>query len=104
MLLFSLHGKTGPVSTDHQNLPGGSTPLTGYEGRIRANRTHIYAKAETAKGGIQKAQAAKQNSKTRLPITPEIMRQLCTFWASKAQDPDTVMLWAVCCICFFWIF
>ena len=100
MLFLSLHGKTGPVSTDHQNLPGWSAPFTDYEGY----GTHTHAKAETAKGEIQKAQAVKQDSKTRLPITPEIMRQLCTLWASKAQDPDTVMLWAVCCICCFWIF
>ena len=37
----------------------------------------------------------------RLPITPVILRGLKSVWQRRASDPDTVMLWAACCLGFF---
>ena len=39
--------------------------------------------------------------KTRLPITPNILRQLKAVWDKEASDPDTTMIWAACCLGFF---
>ena len=37
----------------------------------------------------------------RLPIMPVILRGLKSVWQRRASDPDTVMLWAACCLGFF---
>ena len=37
----------------------------------------------------------------RLPITPEILREIHSVWALAANNPDTHLLWAVCCLAFF---
>ena len=39
--------------------------------------------------------------RTRLPITPPIVRQMKEVWLSTAACPDTNMVWAACCIAFF---
>ena len=39
--------------------------------------------------------------KPRLPITPEILRQLNNQWAPHARETDYKMLWAACCVGFF---
>ena len=39
--------------------------------------------------------------KTRLPITPNILRQLKAVWDKEASDPDITMIWAACCLGFF---
>ena len=50
--------------------------------------------------GIRK-QAASAPAGPRLPITPDILRLLHSYWSQQAQDPDTIMLWAACCVGFF---
>ena len=37
----------------------------------------------------------------RLPITPEILREMHRVWALAANNPDTHLLWAACCLAFF---
>ena len=43
----------------------------------------------------------KPPTRTRLPITPAILRALKTQWAQHARDVNYVMLWAACCVGFF---
>ena len=37
----------------------------------------------------------------RLPITPAILHKLSYVWSESAADPDTKLIWAACCLCFF---
>ena len=41
------------------------------------------------------------SSRTRLPITPELLWQLRSVWATWPQRRDASMLWAAACMCFF---
>ena len=38
----------------------------------------------------------------RLPITPSILTKLKTVWNPLAKDPNIIMVWAACCLGFFW--
>ena len=49
--------------------------------------------------GLKREQAG-QPSKPRLPITPAILRQIHKNFKDSC-DWDTIMLWAVMCLCFF---
>ena len=40
----------------------------------------------------------------KLPITPSILRQLKSLWKPHATEYKFIMLWAVCCTCFFGFF
>ena len=40
-------------------------------------------------------------ARTRLPVTPAILRALKAQWASHASETDYIMLWAACCVGFF---
>ena len=40
----------------------------------------------------------------KLPITPSIVRQLKSLWKPHATQYKFIMLWAVCCTCFFGFF
>jgi hypothetical protein len=52
--------------------------------------------------GIKRSEVAGGTpKKIRLPITPDILRKLKVVWDKKAADPDTVMIWAACCLGFF---
>ena len=52
--------------------------------------------------GIKRTQAEEgKGSRERLPITMEIMRKLKQVWDKRAQQWDTRMIWAACCLCFF---
>ena len=53
--------------------------------------------------GIKSDQAKKQPQpkRSRLPITPPILRRLRRVWDSDSQNWDNVMIWAACCTCFF---
>ena len=56
-------------------------------------------------GGVKRAQAEEGRSgRTRLPITPEILRKVKRVWADATEGRicrDTRMVWAACCLCFF---
>ena len=56
--------------------------------------------------GIQRVYSQHQPaaSKIRLPITPSILSRIHHFWSSSAADPETIMLWAAACTCFFGFF
>ena len=43
-------------------------------------------------------------SHLRLPITPDLMRHLFETWSQTPPSTrnDTEMLWAACCVAFFW--
>lgn len=56
------------------------------------------------KRGIRKEKATSHRQKPRLPITPDILRQIKALWSAKPIQPDTVMLWAASCLCFFGFF
>ena len=50
--------------------------------------------------GIKRDQAEKgQASRTRLPVTPSILRKLRRVWTDDGWD--TRMVWAACCLCYF---
>ena len=52
--------------------------------------------------GIKRFQAQSMTGgRTRLPITPPIMRQMKEVWLSTAMGSETKMVWAACCIAFF---
>ena len=48
--------------------------------------------------GIKRSQAPSSSSRTRLPITPEILRLIHSHLPSS---PDSCMIWAACCLGFF---
>ena len=52
--------------------------------------------------GVKREEAERGSSgRTRLPITPSILRKLKDVWEPRAEDWDTRMIWAACCLCFF---
>ena len=52
--------------------------------------------------GVKRVQATMEgNRRERLPITPDILRKLKGIWASTSSDPDSKLIWAACCLCFF---
>ena len=50
--------------------------------------------------GLKKKTAVGQ-SRSRLPITPEILQALKRIWEAESERSTAVMLWAVACMCFF---
>ena len=50
-----------------------------------------------------KVRQGKQGRKPRkkLPITPAILHKMRLAWETEADDPDLIMLWAACTLCFF---
>ena len=63
------------------------------------------AKLKTVGNGMKRLQAASTlNRKNRLPITPELLRQIRHQWENKAQEYEVIMFWAVCCTAFFGFF
>ena len=52
--------------------------------------------------GIKRAEAESGAKKRdRLPISPDILRKIKRVWEAAPAQPDTVMLWAACCLGFF---
>ena len=52
--------------------------------------------------GIKKAEVGKgAGPRERLPITPSLLLRMKAVWEPSAEQPDTKMLWAACCLCFF---
>ena len=52
--------------------------------------------------GVKRVQATMGgNRRERLPITPDVLRKLKGVWASTSADPDSKLIWAACCLCFF---
>ncbi len=52
--------------------------------------------------GVNRSQGEEGgDSRERLPITPPLLHRIKAIWECQASDPDTVMLWAACCLAFF---
>ncbi len=49
----------------------------------------------------EQARAATPARRTRLPVTPPILRSLRGIWEKDRHDADNIMLWAAVCTCFF---
>lgn len=61
-----------------------------------------FPKLESVIRGIKLEQAkTKGANPTRLPITPDILHKLRSFFESRGQEADSFMLWAAICTCFF---
>ena len=56
--------------------------------------------------GIQRThlEQASKPSRTRLPITPAILRAMRSTLEPRATDPDVIMIWAAALLCFFGFF
>ena len=50
---------------------------------------------------LRQAKDKKSRAKKRLPVTPDILRKLREVWSKDAHLVDNIMLWAVCCMCFY---
>ena len=50
---------------------------------------------------LRQAKDKKSRAKKRLPVTPDILRKLREVWSKDAHLLDNIMLWAVCCMCFY---
>lgn len=47
-----------------------------------------------------KLQKGTQPSRSRLPITPTILRAMRSHWSPQAGDFNVTMFWAACCVGF----
>ena len=63
-------------------------------------------KLKLINNGIARSHAQKEvpNPRSRLPITPTILRQIRSLWSPKKKEFDTIMLWAACFTAFFGFF
>ena len=50
--------------------------------------------------GMKREQAG-QPTRTRLPITPEILKRIRQYWKGRQAEWDIVMLWAAMTLCFY---
>jgi hypothetical protein len=62
-----------------------------------------WPRLETTLKGVKLMQARTggMRPRERLPITPQILRQLKGVWGAEGEKRDHIMLWAACCMCFF---
>ena len=59
-------------------------------------------KLEQVVKGIKVRQGKEgRKSRKKLPITPGILRKIRAVWEAKQEDPEIIMLWAACVVCFF---
>jgi len=59
-------------------------------------------KLEYVLKGVKRVEAENgKKSRTRLPITSEILKKLKKVWEPSADRFDTHMIWAACCLSFF---
>ena len=50
--------------------------------------------------GLKKS-SPSQSSRTRLPISPAILRKLKSVWQQRPNCYESAMLWTISCLCFF---
>ena len=63
---------------------------------------NLMPRLEYVMKGIKRSQAEEGNSsRTRLPITPSILKKLKRVWDGDAHHWNTRMIWAACCLCYF---
>ena len=61
-------------------------------------------KLQMVLSGVQRVLSLSRNPRTRLPISQPLFRQLRTFWLQQTSSYEHIMLWVVCCVCFFGFF
>ena len=62
-------------------------------------------KLKLVERGIRRVGASTSGDKRiRLPVTPNILRQIKAVWAPKETEFETILHWAVCCTAFFGFF
>lgn len=55
--------------------------------------------------GVKREYARSNPSqRNRLPITPEVLHKIKAVWSTQASSFNNIMLWAVCCLCYFGFF
>ena len=47
------------------------------------------------------AQKGRGGTRTRLPITPQLLKRMKICLMKEPQNNDNIMVWAACCVCFF---
>ena len=57
-------------------------------------------KLKLVDSGIRRTKA-RTPKQIRLPVTPDILRQVYKHWYSSRHDYETIMLWSVSTLCFF---
>ena len=60
-------------------------------------------KLEQVVKGIKGHQAKQgsQGSRTRLPVTPEVLKKIRSALSQQPSDFNNIMIWAACCLCYF---
>ena len=62
-------------------------------------------KLKIVSNGITRVSAVKtRETHTRLPITPDILRQIYRLWQPSRHEYETILMWAVSTLCFFGFF
>ena len=60
-------------------------------------------KLKLVDSGIRRTKA-RTPKQIRLPVTPDILRQVYKHWYSSQHDYETIMLWSISTLCFFSFF
>ena len=47
------------------------------------------------------AKQCPESKRTKVPVTPKILLQMRAVLVKSARNPDNIMLWAACAMCFF---
>ena len=50
---------------------------------------------------VNQGRQGRNTPNQKLPVTPTISRQLKGLWQQREQEPNYIMMWAACCVCFF---
>ena len=69
---------------------------------LEPDRTKM-PKLKLVDSGIRRTKA-RTPKQIRLPVTPDILRQVYKHWYSSQHDYETIMLWSVSTLCFFGFF
>ena len=94
---LSVCGLTGAGPTGvwhHQVLPLCCLPPTNLSRSGRPIRSRL-PRWDYVLRGVKRLQGSRQ-TRTRLPITPDILRAWHRHWSPRASQFDIVMLWAAC--------
>ena len=101
-------GGVGPTRASPQHnahLPGSDStrPVVGGFPEPRAQSSLPRLRLVQSGARRDRAQTGQPPSRTRLPITPPILRRMRESWTGDG-DGDDVMLWAAALSCFFGFF
>lgn len=62
-------------------------------------------KLKIVSNGVTRVSALKtKETRTRLPITPDILRQIYRLWQPNRHEYETILMWAASTLCFFGFF